>query len=147
MSTPPHPAATAAALRRTLSPMAQAPVPGTIDEGSIPPSIKLASRSRRSSIVSEFASEFVPNTESPAPWWRSHLQNLKKSLASQERSGLNGVSTGAMTPGSCESLLMIFPFIAGSNVGLSSAWRQDPTIGLVPRKAWPDRRIFQPGAR
>src|SRR6266851_2592265 len=65
MSTPPAPSFIACAVSRTESVSAQQPVPGMSRAGSIPPATSRSSSSTFSSVESELASEFVPNTARP----------------------------------------------------------------------------------
>ena len=85
-------------MSRTESVIAQQPVPGIIRAGSTPAAISRSSSSIFSSVDSELASEFVPNTASPTFCESSQRHCLTSLSASGERSGLNGVTTGASTP-------------------------------------------------
>src|SRR6266404_6431512 len=78
--------------------MEQQPVPGIMRDGSTPAATSSSSNIARSSIDSEFASLFVPNTASPQFCESSHLQCAMKRWLSGARSALNGVTTGVSTP-------------------------------------------------
>ena len=76
----------------------QQPVPGIMRDGSIPAATSSSSSIARSSIDSEFASLFVPNTASPQFCDSNHLQCAMNRSLSGDRSSWNGVTTGANTP-------------------------------------------------
>jgi hypothetical protein len=76
----------------------QQPVPGIMRDGSTPAATSSSSSIARSSIDSEFASLFVPNTASPQFCDSNHLQCAMNRCRSGARSALNGVTTGASTP-------------------------------------------------
>ena len=76
----------------------QQPVPGIMRDGSTPAATSSSSSIARSSIDSEFASLFVPNTASPQFCDSNHLQCAMNRCGSGARSALNGITTGASTP-------------------------------------------------
>ncbi len=88
----------ACAVRRTESVKAQQPVPGMSRAGSMPPATSRSSSSIFSSVESELASEFVPNTARPTSCDRSQRHCRTNRSGSGERSALNGVTTGERTP-------------------------------------------------
>src|SRR5260370_998545 len=85
MSTPPAPSFIACAVSRTESVSAQQPVPGMSRAGSIPPATSRSSSSTFSSVESELASEFVPNTASPTSGESSQRHWRTKRTASGQR--------------------------------------------------------------
>src|SRR5829696_1748195 len=99
MRTPAQPAFAASALKRTLSGIAHVPVPGMSALAGTPPAMTAARRSERSATDIEFASEFVPKMASPTLWACSQRQKRTKRSVSGARFRLNGVRTGASTPG------------------------------------------------
>src|SRR4029079_14072316 len=78
--------------------MAQQPVPGIIRAGSTPAPTRRSSSSIFSSVESELASEFVPNTARPTFCERSQRHWRTKRSGSGARSALKGVTTGERTP-------------------------------------------------
>src|SRR6476659_9802149 len=88
----------ACAVSRTESVSAQQPVPGMRRSGSMPPATSRSSSSSFSSVASELASEFVPNTARPTSCDRSQRHCRTNRSGSGERSALNGVTTGERTP-------------------------------------------------
>src|SRR5438552_15917366 len=75
----------------------QQPVPGIMRDGSTPAANSSSSSSARSSIESEFASLFVPNTASPQFCDSNHLHCATNRWLSGARLLLYGVTTGAST--------------------------------------------------
>src|SRR5437867_7673280 len=89
----------------------QQPVPGIMRDGSTPAATSSSSSIARSSIDSEFASLFVPNTASPQFCEINHLQCAMKRWLSGVRSLLNGVATGANTP-RIRLLILVLSYVA-----------------------------------
>ena len=108
--------------------MREHPVPGIMTRGSILASISAASRSRRSSRLSEFASLLVPNTARPQFCETSQRQWRMRRPASTPRSALKGVTTGESRPRMRGALLVSLTLgaaaVAVSGISSSVACRR-----------------------